>query len=250
MVNAVRRIIDDDAYETIWEIKEDIGASSGATEETYYALQSPIVSGCAVRMRAGRTGYRSYYYTLVTAGEADKKQFTFDYTEGGATVPSGCTIIPSGHRIYLSYAWEAEKDQLYPDDQIWLYMVDAATDIKKISKHTYDFSGSTLAGAAISATPSEPQGWLIVLQTALNILEKDQRRFIRNALVIRHDDLSYDNTRGGTIRLDTIKELRNKLGNLINAFLMGEMSGSKIDVYSTKDFGTNLIGYWQEDEEW
>jgi hypothetical protein len=179
----------------------------------------------------------------------DMREFWFDYATGTATVPSGCTPVTSGEKVKMSYTWRDEQEYFYPDDEIWLFVKDAADEVDAMGiSHGCVLSGDGYEDAVITGSLVGTDGLVVMLQAALTILEKDQRQHLTSAVVIREADMSYDNTRGVTLRISTIAELRNKIREMLKGALIADQHGGmgRIDVYSTRDFGTTMIGEYHE----
>jgi hypothetical protein len=129
-------------------------------------------------------------------------------------------------------------------------LTDAIVALRQKKNHSYDLEGVTVSGGSISPDDiSEELGWLIVLQGSLMVLQGDQRQYIRSAIVIREADITFDNTRATSVRKTTVDQLAKDLEEAINKSLMlGHISvASKIDVYSTKDWGYSGIGEWHDE---
>lgn len=251
LVSTVRRNIGDPTTQTVREVREIVGISTGVDNGQFQANSPPVISGSTIVFRGGR--YRYVPISNYSDKVADKRQFWFDYSIGVAYVPSGCTPVPSGQQVKLSYSWQDEQEYFYSDDDIWLFSKDAIEAVDALGfKHNYVFSGGTYATSSITPNLVGIDGQIVMVQTALLILEKDQRSHLSSAVVIREADMSFDNTRGVTMRIKTISDLQDKLNEILKTLLTRKQISqvARIDVYSTKDFGLSGMGEHYESGEY
>lgn len=251
LVSTVRRHIGDPTIKTVREVREIVGLAVGIDNEQFQALNPPVISGCTIVFRGGKYKYRS----LALWGDkvTDARQFWFDYDTGVAFVPSGCQPVTSGDQVKLSYAWTDEQEYFYSEDEIWFFCKDAAEAVNAIGfKHNYVFSGETYVAATITPNLTGIDGQIMMVQASLLMLEKDQRTHLNSAVVIREADMSFDNTRGVSLRIKTISDLQDKLNEILKTLMTRKQLGqvARVDIYSTKDLDTTMIGQFYETNDY
>jgi len=238
------------ATRVVDEIVTSAYQTTGDNYETVYETQNlPISASSAsdVYFKGGR-----WWYTIADTGDDETRWVKWVSSSGWFMLDSGATAPAVGSAVKIGYTYDSPQEYTFRDEELYTYIQNAAIWVNKESSDITAFStAGTPSGLdlEISPEPSQFTGRLISKVAQLEARFRLESERNTSSIYVRQGQVTIDTTKGGANRNEAIKTLQGEIKAMLDTLRLGDISGVRIDLYSTKDENIYDQGYLQEANE-